>query len=372
MYFLYRISSAYDGFTPDQIRNRIKSKRILYYNWSQYFDQVERGDIVFTYFIGKGVKRGVYLIAKITKLERPNSAMAKVLVYNATKPILSDVELLAYKKIIFNRPRGSVFVIPTFLDPFFDKILRDKVISDIEITEQIDCYECFRKNVFPCDKCSIFDREYIINFGKEVALKIPGYNKFTAPFWVIPYQSHWTWMRIRKHPISRIFYNFKSGFYQYTRLFARGIKKAIDTNPEMENVKFYLILGVPLSPRKKRHREFDRVKELCLELEKITQIKYLENGLSLSRHISRKEYRGRYSNAKFIEDYSKALKVDIGSLDGKNILIIDDVITDGMTLRAIYKKIKELFPQATLFGAAGAIMLKKRNASPVAVNKFKR
>ena len=372
MYYLYRISSLYDGFTPEQIPHRMEKKDVFYYNWNQYFDQVERGDIVFTYFIGRGVKRGVYLISKITKLISPNIAKAKVLLSDPQNPILPDDELSKYSKVIFNRPRGSVFVIPTFLDPFFDEILRDKLISDIEITEQIDCYECFEKTSFPCDKCSIFDRDYMINFGKEVSLEILGYASITAPFWVIPYQSHWTKMTIRQHTVSRVFYNFKAGFRQYARLFSRGIKEAIRADPKMRNVKYDLMPGVPLSPRKKKNREIDRVKELCLELSKITNTKYLENGLSLLRHISRKEYRKWYSNTKFIEDYCKALKLNVRSLNGKNILIIDDVITDGMTLRAICRKIKKKFPKSILYAAAGAIMLKKANASPVAAVKFKR
>lgn len=371
MYYLYRISSSYDGFTPEQIPYRVRKKRDFYYSWPQYFDQVERGSIVFTYFIGSGVSRGIYLISKVTQLIEPNIAKAKVLDYDSKTPILADDDLARYKKVIFNRPRGSVFVIPTFLDPFFEKILRDRVISDIEISEKIDCYECFEKGKFPCNKCSIFDRDYIINFGKEVSLKIPGYECVTAPFWVIPYQSHWTKTTIRQHTISRIFYNFKAGFSQYARLFARGIKKAMQAEPKMTKVKFDLVLGVPLSPRKKK-KEFDRVKELCSELSKITKIGYLPNGLVLSRHISRKEYRNWYSNTKFIGDYCKALKLNAGSLNAKAILIVDDVITDGMTLRAISEKIAKKFPRSLLYGAAGAIMAKKKNVSPIAVKKFER
>lgn len=372
MFYLYRISSSYDGFTPERIPHRVRKKRAFYYNWPQYFDQVERGDIIFTYFIGRGVKRGVYLISKVTQLIAPNIAKAKVLVYDSKTPILADDDLAKYKKVIFNRPRGSVFVIPTFLDHFFEEILRDRVISDIQISEKIDCYECFEKSKFPCNKCSIFDRDYIINFGKEVVLEIPGYECIIAPFWVIPYQSHWTKTTIRQHTISRIFYNFKAGFSQYTRLFARGIKKAIQAEPKMTKVRFDLILGIPLSPRKKKSKEFDRVKELCSELSKITKIRYLPNGLTLLRHISRKEYRNWYSNTKFVNDYCKALKLNAGALDGKRVLIVDDVITDGMTLGAISEKITKKFPRSLLYGAAGAIMAKKRNVSPIAVKKFER
>jgi hypothetical protein len=155
LYFLYRISRSYDGFTPDKIRNRMGPKETFKYNWPQYFDQIERGDIVFTYFVGKGVKKGVYFIAKITKRSSPNIAEAKVLTCDIKNPILSDSDLSPYKEAIFNRPRGSVFAIPTFLDPIFDEVLKCNVISDIKITEQIDCYTCFQKKQYKCEKCSI-------------------------------------------------------------------------------------------------------------------------------------------------------------------------------------------------------------------------
>jgi len=54
VYYVYRISSSYDGFTPSKIPEKV-SKGYIIYNWLQYFDQVEVGDIVFTYFTGKGV-----------------------------------------------------------------------------------------------------------------------------------------------------------------------------------------------------------------------------------------------------------------------------------------------------------------------------
>ena len=179
-------------------------------------------------------------------------------------------------------------------------------------------------------------------------------------------------MTISEHTISRVFYSFKSGFNQYGRLFARGIEKAIANEPKMKIVKFDLMLSVPLSPKKKKLMEFDRTRELCLELSKITGIKYQENGLSLACHISRKEYRKQYGDAKFVEDYCKALTIDTTDLDGKNILIIDDVITDGKTLAAIAIRIREKFPKCTIYGAASAIMLKRPNTTLEADRKFQR
>ena len=373
MYYLYRINSGYDGFTPKEIPRRIENKRYLTYNWKQYFDQVTRGDIVFTYFFGRKVSRGIYLISKAVKLLGRNKVKAKVLDYDRKEPIIPQEEFAKYSRYIFNRPRGSVFVIPPFLESIFDRILQKRVSSDIEISEEIDCYTCFEKNSFPCERCSIFDRDYLINWEKEVKLHIPGYVRVISPFWIIPKQSHWTRTSIRKHVISKIFYSFKSGYTLYIRLFARGIIKAIKNDPVAKQVKFDYMLGIPLSPKKKKEGEIDRVRLVCLELSKLTGIKYLPKGLTLSKHISRKEYRYYYSDRKFINQFQKRLKLDIKkSLKKKNVLIIDDVITDGKTLQATCEKIKGRYPNCCLYAATCGIMAKKRNVLPPIVKKFER
>jgi predicted amidophosphoribosyltransferase len=373
LYYLYRIDSNYDGFTPSEIPRRIENKHYLTYNWNQYFDEVERGDMIFTYFFGSKQPRGIYLISKIVKFPQRGKVKAKILDYESEKPIISQEEFAKFSRNIINRPRGSVFVIPPFLEGIFDKVLQDRVSSDIEISEEIDCYECFKKNAFPCEKCSIFDRDYVINWQKEVKLTIPGYEGIVSPFWIIPHQSHWTKISIRKHVISRIFYSFKAGYKVYTRLFARGIQKAIENDPKIRKVKFDCILGIPLSPKKKEHGEIDRVSLVCAELSKLIKTDYYANAMTLSKHISRKEYRHYYNDRKFINDYKERLSLRLKkSLNNKNVLIIDDVITDGKTLQATSGKIKEAYPNVHLFAATCGIFAKKRNVQPLIAEKFQR
>jgi hypoxanthine-guanine phosphoribosyltransferase len=60
------------------------------------------------------------------------------------------------------------------------------------------------------------------------------------------------------------------------------------------------------------------------------------------------------------------------SLNNVNILIIDDVITEGITLRTIAKKIFDSFPEATLYAATCGIMGKKRNMTGPAIKKYKK
>ena len=162
LYYVYRISSSYDGFVPKKIPARLIKKRYLVYNWFQYFDQVERGDIVFTFFTGRGVLPGIYLISKIVEVDRSErKAKGKVLRYDPEKPIIPKEEINEIQHLIFTRPRGSVFVIPPMLYPFFDKILLKEIVSDIEIFEKVDCGNCKFKEDFT--RCPIFGPEYIIN-----------------------------------------------------------------------------------------------------------------------------------------------------------------------------------------------------------------
>jgi hypoxanthine-guanine phosphoribosyltransferase len=74
-----------------------------------------------------------------------------------------------------------------------------------------------------------------------------------------------------------------------------------------------------------------------------------------------------------MKNYGEKLELSPpSSLDNKNVLVIDDVITDGKTLQTIGKKIKAQYPNSHLFAATCGIFLKKPNASNFAVKKFER
>ena len=234
--------------------------------------------------------------------------------------------------------------------------------------KKTNCYRCETKN---CDKCSLLSPNFLIKWENEVALKIPLIEQVVAPFWIIPRQSHWMKKTITQHPISRIFYDFKSGYKSYARLFAFGILKALENDSRFTNVRFDHILGVPLSPEKKKNNELDRVAELCQILSDKTKISYLPEVLSLTTHITRREYK-RMGKSTFAVDYYESLKINVPtSLSNKTILIIDDVMTDGVTLGAISKKIKESFPDCRIYGATAGIMAKVDNMSLNAYDKFK-
>jgi predicted amidophosphoribosyltransferase len=371
MYYVYRIDSSYDGFTPEKIPERLENNRYLIYNWNQYIDQLERGDIVFTFFTGKGILQGIYLICKIVKIDcLRKKAKGKVLKYNCKETIISLEDFNKIKNYIFTRPRGSVFVIPPLIEPFFNKVLRKEVVSEIEIIEEINCEKCNFKEDF--HKCPIFGVEYIINWDKEAKLSIPCIKKIVSPFWIIPKQSWWMKRTYTKHLISKFFYAFKAGFGLYARLFAEGIIIAMERNEILKDVQFDFIINIPLSPDKRDNGELDRVDLICSHLSKLLNIPYLKDSLILTKSISRRLYKSMSkTSSEFVKDYVNFLKWNTSeTLDGKNLLIVDDVITDGKTLTAMARKIHVTYPSARLYAATGGIMAKKRNMTSFVIKKF--
>ena len=368
MKYLYKINSIYDGFTPQKIEERMEKNTFLTFNWKEYFDEVELGDIVFTYFTGSTITKGIYLICKVSKKLDNKKVLGRVLRYDQKEPLISPSEFTKYEGNIITRPIGSVYVIPSFLDIAFEDLRKKVTISEIEIEEEANCYRCETKN---CTDCSLLKPNFLIKWDNEVALEIPRVEQVVAPFWIIPRQSHWMKKTITEHPISRIFYDFKSGYQAYSRLFAFGIQKAIENDPRFNNIQFDFILGVPLSPEKKKNNELDRVSELCKVLSVETKIPYFPEGLSLTTHITRREYK-RMGKSTFEADYYASLKIDIEvSLREKTILIIDDVMTDGVTLSVISKKIKDSQPDCHIYGATAGIMAKVDNMSINAYEKFR-
>lgn len=368
MKYLYKINSTYDGFTPQKIEERLEKGTFLIFNWKEYFDEVELGDLVFTYFTGGGVTKGIYLVCKVSKKLDNKKVLGRVIKYEQEEPLISPSEFAKYENDIITRPIGSVYVIPSFLDIALEDLRKKFTISEIEIKNTANCYRCETKK---CAECALLNPNFLIKWDTEVALKIPLIEQVVAPFWIIPRQSHWMTKTITEHPISRIFYDFKSGYKAYAALFAFGIMKAIENDPRFNGVRFDFILGVPLSPEKKKNNELDRVSELCRILSNELKIPYLPDGLSLTAHITKRECR-RLEKTTFEPDYYAGLKIDVPvSLNNKTVLVIDDVMTDGPTLKVISKKIKDSYPDCHIYGAAAGIMAKQDNMTYNAYEKFR-
>lgn len=372
MKFLYKINSSYDGFSPDKIKER-KKGAYLTYNWREYFDDVSEGDIIFTLFKGRGVKRGIYLVSKVARKIIPSkNVICKIIYYDENQPLIEPSEFARYERQLIPRPYGTVYVIPPFLDIEFEKIQKEITISEINVGTKIYCKSCLDNNTNGCINCPIFNNRFLIKWGNEVKLKAANIEQSISPFWVIPYQSHWIKTNIRQHAVSQIIYAFKAGYKKYAHLLALGIKKEMDIDPVFNEINFDCIVGIPLSPKKKANGEFDRVNEICTILDNMINVRYLQDALSLSNHISRREYKSLEIEYKFSKDYYTYLQVNTTEdLNNKKVLLVDDIITDGKTLSIAAKKIREKFPNCQIYSATAGIMAKKRNMKADVIKKFK-
>jgi len=373
MNYLYKINSSFDGFTPQKIEERLEKDSYLVYNWREYFDDLSRGDIIFTYFTGPGTRKGIYLISKVSEIKKDKRVIGKVLRYDRNEPLIPPEEFEKYEKAILTRLIGSVYVIPPFLDITFEDFRVKVTISEIDVGKRVNCYICHKKKVFNCKNCPILSTKYLINWLEpEVSLKIPNIEGMVAPFWIIPRQSHLIKITIREHPISKAFYSFKAGYKVYCRLFAFGIINAMENHPDFKDLKLDYIIGIPLSPDKIESGEVDRVSELCHIISKEIGVAYLRDALSLDEPISRRFYKLLGKESMFLQDYYTYLKLNSKySLADKFILVVDDVITDGKTLRAVSKKIKDIYPSCKIYVATGGIMAKRKNMKIDVFKKFR-
>jgi predicted amidophosphoribosyltransferase len=241
-----------------------------------------------------------------------------------------------------------------------------------KLEKDVDCYKCFNNNTYNCKTCPILDSEYFINWDEDIKRTLPPIKEVTSPFWIVPRQSHWYYNSISDHKISEMFYRFKSGNKHYARMFAFGILKAIKENNRLANVNFDYILGIPLSPEKKDNYEFDRVSELCKIISKEMNVAFIKDGLSLTEPISRRDYKLSGREKEFFIDYYKFLEINTPDLNNRNILLIDDVFTEGETLRATSYKINDCYSHSRIYAATGGIMAKKSNMKFKEVLNFKK
>ena len=113
----------------------------------------------------------------------------------------------------------------------------------------------------------------------------------------------------------------------------------------MENFRKPVLIPIPLSPKRRRERGYNQAELICLELIKINNIRHgvylkLEKDILIKPKDTKHQAR--------IENRSERLKNIIGSfavknpeiIEGKNIILIDDILTTGATLNEARKILK--------------------------------
>lgn len=122
----------------------------------------------------------------------------------------------------------------------------------------------------------------------------------------------------------------------------------------MENFNNVILIPIPLSPKRYRERGYNQAELICKELIKINNLRHSVDeklNFSLENNILIKPKETEHQAR--IENRSERLKNIIGSfaikngaknidsIKGRNIILIDDIITTGATLNEARKILKQ-------------------------------
>jgi predicted amidophosphoribosyltransferase len=120
------------------------------------------------------------------------------------------------------------------------------------------------------------------------------------------------------------------------------------------------VVPIPLSPDKEKAGEINRTRLLARELCRLLGA-HLASVLSLSHAISKHKLRIHkgFSVTQFEAKYSEALAVDTRVREFRRLLLIDDVCTEGSTLRCAVGALRAVHPNSEISLATAGQMIVK-------------
>jgi predicted amidophosphoribosyltransferase len=154
---------------------------------------------------------------------------------------------------------------------------------------------------------------------------------------------------------SDLFYRFKMGISKLTYPLALGLYEVMR---ERALLDFDCIVPIPLSPDKAKNKEIHRTLLLARELGRLLGVE-VADALRLSRPTSKSILRTGLglTPRRFEARYLEALTVDSSLKSYTRILLLDDVCTEGSTLRASATAIAQTGLKQEITAAAAGQMI---------------
>jgi len=100
-----------------------------------------------------------------------------------------------------------------------------------------------------------------------------------------------------------------------------------------------MIVYVPLAHKRQRQRGYNQSREIALGISEMTSIPINDNAVVRTSYKGSQTHLGRWERQENVETVFVLKEPD--ALDGKHILIVDDVVTTGATITACAKEISK-------------------------------
>lgn len=192
------------------------------------------------------------------------------------------------------------------------------------------CIICGKNGHQLCqDCCHLIELENGFLFNKKN--RAPDLKYLDKIYWASNYQNFVIKKLIKKYKYSPFYKNL---FFVFSKILCDFIELNELTFNEID-----LIINVPATIKRKKWRGFDHIEKFCLEFGGKINIPVCKNNLIKIKNskaqvaLSKEQRKENLENAFFVGNPEK--------IKGKNIMLIDDVLTTGTTLNECAKTLKQ-------------------------------
>lgn len=208
----------------------------------------------------------------------------------------------------------------------------DAVLSLFYPNRCIACREIIDNNKYLCSDCE----KNVELFDYKKRCKICGLDKENCVCKRYVYYFDGAVCIYKNTDIARkALYSYKFGRRQANASFF-ALQMTNSVKKEFADVKFDFIVGVPTTIKSRIKYGFSPVNELCFALEELLEVKFLK-GILKCRQFNKTQHHLDFSQR--FENAGKKFYCD-GRINGKTILLVDDIKTSGATLSHCARQLK--------------------------------
>lgn len=191
----------------------------------------------------------------------------------------------------------------------FDDYFCEECLNKITQIDKNKCEHCGRLTAYPvkfCDSC----KEVNINFDR--ALSVFNYEE----------------------PISFLIQNFK---YKNHKYHAKYFAEKLYSLYEKEGLSADVVTFVPMHEDRLEERKYNHAEILAREFSTLSKIEVKP----IIKKVKETERQATLSFKDRLKNLTSSFKADKVEVDGKRVLVIDDVLTTGATADVISKTLKK-------------------------------